>query len=129
MPRSIRSAFELPNGYCETKYSSKWFFFFSFITEQEAFFRSSVLKKPKLGIKILNPIGLRGFFYHYFLQKQLIEILDFFSHRYSHQKYYKSKISTFSWAWGVLSTFTQIFQNFPEMFWNDRRSKVRLNIV
>ena len=48
---------------------------------------------------------IAGFFDHQYLQRGLMDLLDFLS-RKSNQGFDKSKTNTFSWVWLVLSSHT-----------------------
>ena len=74
-------------------------------------------------IKILMSNQIAGFFDHQYLQKGLMDLLDFLS-RKSNQECDKSKINTFSWVWLVLSSHTYNSWNFPKVSLDDLKCGV-----
>ena len=66
---------------------------------------------------------IAGFFDHQYLQKGLMDLLDFLS-RKSHQGCDKSKTNTFSWVWLVLSSRTYNSWNFPKVSLDDLKCGV-----
>ena len=78
---------------------------------------------------VLFSYWISGFFDYPYLQKELIDWIDFL-HRHSHQRNDQSEINTFSWLWRALPSHTQVSWNFPKSVirsykgWNDLKTSL-----